>query len=80
MILLRGWGSWSSATVRLQVSDDGSNYQNLTDEKGYAVGLFGDNFATLIPMPTGVTFRVVIADTGSPESSLTIRASGDIGA
>jgi len=77
-ILVKGSGTWAGATVRFQVSDDNSTFQHLTDEKGYAIGLYGDNFASLLDIPSGVFFRVVIADSGSPVSSLTIKAIGDV--
>jgi hypothetical protein len=77
-ILVQGYGSWNSSTVRFQVSVDNVNFQHLTDEMGYAIGLYGDDFASLLDIPSGVYFRVVIADSGSPLPSLTIKASGDV--
>ena len=77
-ILVRGFGTWNGATVRFQVSDDNSTFQNLTDEKGYAIGLYGADFASLLDIPTGTWFKVVIADSGSPLGSLTIKAFGDV--
>jgi hypothetical protein len=56
------FGTWSGATARFQVSDDNESFQHLTDEKGYAIGLYGDDFASLLDIPSGVYFRVVIAD------------------
>jgi len=64
--------------VRFQVSDDNTNFQHLTDEKGYAIGLYGDDFANLLDVPSGTYFRVVIADSGSPLGSLSIKAIGDV--
>jgi hypothetical protein len=77
-ILVKGSGTWSGATVRFQVSEDNVNFQHLTDEKGYAIGLYGDDFASLLDLPSGIYFRVVIADSESPQSSLTIKAFGDV--
>jgi hypothetical protein len=70
--------AWNGATVRFQVSDDNVTFQNLTDEKGYAIGLYGDDFASLLDIPSGTWFKVAIADSGSPVSSLTVKASGDV--
>ena len=41
-------------------------------------GLYGDDFASLLDIPQGVYFRAVIADSGSPQSSLTVKAFGDV--
>ena len=77
-ILVTGNGTWNSATVRFQISTNNDTFQNLTDESGYAIGVYGDNFASLLDIPQGVYFRAVIADSGSPQSSLTIKAFGDV--
>ena len=77
-ILVKGFGTWSGATVRFQVSEDNVTFQHLTDEKGYAIGLYGDDFASLLDMPSGIYFKVVIADSESPQSILTIKAIGDV--
>jgi len=77
-ILVRGFGTWSGATVRFQVSDDNVTFQHLTDHQGYAIGLYGDDFASLLDIPTGIYFKVVIAGSGSPQSSLTVKATGDV--
>jgi len=77
-ILVKGSGTWSGATVRFQASEDNVTFQHLTDESGYAIGLYGADFASLLDMPSGIYFRVVIADSGSPQPSLTVKAIGDV--
>jgi len=77
-VLVTGSGTWGDATARFQVSSDNVTFQHLTDEKGYAIGLYGDDFASLLDLPAGTYFRVKIADSGSPQSTLTIKASGDV--
>ena len=78
-ILVRGYGTWSdTTTVRFLISDNNATFQNLTDESGYAIGVYGDDFASLLDIPSGTYFKVQIADSGSPTSSLTIKAIGDV--
>jgi hypothetical protein len=77
-ILVAGNGSWNDATVRFQVSVDNVTFQDLTDASGYAIGLYGDDFASLLDLPGGTYFKVIIADSAFPQSTLTIKASGDV--
>ena len=77
-VLVQGFGTWGDSTARFEVSVNNATFQNLTDEKGYAIGLYGADFASLLDLPAGVYFRCVIADSSSPQSSLTVKVAGDV--
>ena len=81
-VLIRGYGTWNGATVTLKVSDDANNspptWTGLTSETGTAVAVFTADFAVNIEIPSGLWFRAEVSGSGSPQSSLTIRATGDL--
>ena len=78
-ILVKGYGTWTDTTAAtFLVSDDNANYQALTDAWGYTIGRYGDDFASLLDVPSGTYFKVQIANSGSPAGSLTIKVIGDV--
>ncbi len=77
--MIRGYGAWNSATVTLKVSDDaGSTWTGLTSETGATIAVFTADFAVNIEIPSGLWFRAEVSGSGSPQSSLTVRATGDL--
>jgi hypothetical protein len=81
-VLVQGTGTWSGATVTLQVSLNGNaspaTWGGMTDTSGTAIAVFTDTFAVNLELPTGCWFRAVVSGSGSPVPSLTVKAAGDI--
>lgn len=77
-VLIIGNGTWNGATLTLQVSADGSTYVGLQNESGTAIGAFTSDFAINLELPKGVRFKGVVSGSGSPTSSLNVKAVGDI--
>lgn len=81
-VMIRGYGFFNGATVTLQISDNALNspsaWTGLTNDTGTAIGVFTNDFAVNIKIPSGLWFRAEVSDSGSPQSSLTVRATGDL--
>jgi len=81
-VMIRGYGTWSGATVTLKVSDNGNaspaTWTAWTSETGSAIGAFTSDFAVNLQVPSGLWFRAEVSGSGSPLPSLTVRASGDL--
>ena len=81
-VMIRGYGTWSGATVTLTVSDNAtaspSTFTGWTDDTGTASGVFTDDFSVLMSIPSGLWFRAEVSGSGSPVPSLTVRATGEL--
>ena len=81
-VMVRGYGTWSGATVTLTISDNAtaspSAFTGLTDATGTAQAVFTADFACNLEIPSGLWFRAEVSGSGSPIPSLTVRATGDL--
>ena len=70
-------GTWGSATLVVQGSDDGTNYFTLNDSRGEgnAVSLTADNIVTILENPRYIQVKT----TGGTGTSLTVTITAQSG-
>jgi hypothetical protein len=78
-VMFRGSGTFGDAILAVQVSDNNVTWQPPTDSSGYSIHRYATEFSSLVDLPSGMYFRAVISDNGSPVSStLSCRVFGDV--
>ena len=68
-IMVRGSGTFGDAIMAVQISDNNVAWQPPTDSSGYSLHRYSVPFASLVDLPSGYYFRVVVTGNGSPISS-----------
>lgn len=70
--LVAAFGTWSTATVTLQVTYDGSTWINV-DQNGSPIAFTGANDGTIADLPNNATgFRFEFSGGGSPSLTLVL--------